>query len=133
MDNEVAIRGGRPTDYSPDYCEMVTEWGKAGKSMAWMASQLGVHKDTLYEWIKKHPRFSDAIKVSRSHSQAWWEDQGQFGLFMPHQGGTFNATVWAKNMNCRFPDDWRDKSETAITGAIEVTSIVRKVVDPAKK
>ncbi len=28
----------------------------------------------------------------------------------------FNSTVWAKNMNCRFPDDWRDVSRQEQTG-----------------
>lgn len=104
---------GRPSSYDAAYCEAVIEYGKAGKSVAWMAAELGVHKDTLYEWAKVHPDFSDAFTRAKLESQRWWEDRGQEALEKPG----FNSSVWAKSMAARFPEDWRDNSKTEITGA----------------
>ena len=98
---------GRPSSYDPSYCEQVVEWGQSGKSATWMAAQLGVHRDTLYEWAKVHDDFSDAFMRARHLAQAWWEDQGQSGLFIPG----FNGSVWAKNMGARFKDEWGESSK----------------------
>lgn len=104
---------GRPTDYRPEYCSEVVGWGKRGKSITWMAAELGVCKDTVYEWIKVHPAFSDAIKRAKVYCQRWWEDAGQVGM----TSDKFNSAVWAKNMAARFRDEWTDRQETAHMGA----------------
>lgn len=109
--------GGRPTSYDPAYCESVVEWGKLGKSIAWMAAELDVSRQSIYEWAKEHPEFSDAITRAKEHAQRWWEDFGQVNMLMPAGAGTFNGSVWSRSMAARFPDDWREKSETALTGA----------------
>lgn len=104
---------GRPTDYDPSYCDRVVEWGAQGKSLAWMAAELDCCKQTLHNWMAAHPEFLDAMMRARAKAQQWWEDAGQNNLLTP----TFNASAWSKSMAARFPDDWRDKNETAITGA----------------
>lgn len=103
----------RPTDYRPEYCDQVIAWGEEGKSVTWMAAHLGVHRDTLYEWDRVHPEFSDAFMRARHLSQAWWEDQGQSGMYAPG----FNGSVWAKNMGARFKDEWGDSNKVELTGA----------------
>lgn len=90
---------------------MVIEFGKAGKSRTWIATELGVHKDTLYEWQKQHPAFSDALARAKQWEQRWWEDKGQSGM---EQMG-FNASVWNRSMAARFPDDWREQTENKTT------------------
>ena len=104
---------GRPTDYSPDHCDKVVEWGKAGKSLTWIAAELDVSRETIYEWQRVHPEFSDAITRARVKAQAVWEDYGQNGMFMPG----FNASAWAKSISARFPDDWRENKGVELTGA----------------
>lgn len=106
------MSGGRPSDYKPEYCDQIVEWGAEGKSIVWMASRLDVVRDTIYEWARVHPEFSDALMRARHNCQAWWEDQGQAGLAMPG----FNGSVWAKNMGSRFKDDWSDKSSLEVSG-----------------
>jgi len=103
---------GRPSAYDASYCDQIEEWGDQGKSVVWMASQLRVTRDTLYEWAKVHPEFSDAFTQARLNCQAWWEDQGQTGMVTPG----FNAAVWSKNMGARFKDDWSEKTMTEISG-----------------
>lgn len=108
---------GRPSDYDPAYCEQVLEWGAEGKSKAWMAAKLGVVRQTLDNWCEQHPAFLDAITRSRDLAQAWWEDVGQDNIVSKPGGGSLNAGVYSRSMAARFPDDWREKSETALTGA----------------
>jgi hypothetical protein len=102
----------RPTTYDPAYCDRVVEYGKQGKSVAWIAAELEVHKDTLYEWVKVHPEFSDAMTRARLESQRWWEDAGQTGMLTPG----FGASVWSRSMAARFPDDWRESKGVELTG-----------------
>ena len=105
--------GGRPTDYKPEYCDQVIEWGRMGKSLTWMASRLDISRDTIYDWVKTKPEFSDAISRAKAHAQAHWEDLGEVGLST--QG--FNASVYTKSMAARFPEDWRDNKAVELTGA----------------
>ena len=107
------MTAGRPTDYKPEYCERVIEYGRAGKSITWMAASLDVAKSTLYLWIDEHPEFSDAITRARQLSQQWWEDAGQNAL----ASREFNAPVWSKSMAARFPDEWRDSAKHEHTGS----------------
>ena len=98
---------GRPTKYAPSYCEKVIEWGKAGKSRTWIASELEITRETLYDWMRTYPIFSDALTRAKLFEQRWWEDKGQEGV----DADKFNGGVWAKNMSCRFPKEWRDAQD----------------------
>ena len=112
------MAGGRPTLYDPAYCERVIELGKQGMSVVEMAADIGVARSTLEEaWPAAYPEFSEAFMQARQHSQAWWESMGRVNLIMPQGSGTFQASVWSRSMAARFPADWREKSETALTGA----------------
>jgi hypothetical protein len=108
----------RPTDYNPDFCEQVIEFGRQGKSLTWMASEIDVHKDTIYEWMKVYPEFSDAMTRARQLSQRWWEDKGQDGMLAPG----FNASIWSRSMAARFPEDWRENKGVELSGGVRVTN-----------
>lgn len=105
---------GRPTAYDHTYCAKVLEWGRAGKSRAWIASEIGVVRQTLHNWEEAHPEFLDAMTRARDLAQRWWEDAGQEGLADPK----FNASVYGKSMAARFPDDWRDKTDVTHKGGV---------------
>jgi len=47
-------------------------------------------------------------------AQAWFENMGQSGLVMPG----FNASLWAKQVSCRFRDDYTDKQQTEHSGTL---------------
>lgn len=103
----------RPSEYNPDYCEQVIEWGEQGKSVTWMAASLDCSKQTLHNWAAANPEFLDALTRAKTRAQAYWEDMGQQGCLM--QG--FNGSVWAKSMAARFPEDWRENKGVELTGA----------------
>ena len=108
---------GRPTDYRPEYCADVIEFGSQGKSLTWMAATLGIAKATLQNWEKEHPEFLVAMTQARALSQQWWEDAGQQNMLMAPGQGTFNASVWSRSMAARFPEDWRENKGVEVTGA----------------
>lgn len=101
---------GRTSDYKPEYCEQVIDYGKQGKSRTWIAAELGVVRQTLYDWEKKHSDFLDALARAKVLEQQWWEDSGQDGMEKPG----FGANIWGRSMAARFPDEWREKM--AVTG-----------------
>lgn len=103
---------GRPTEYRKEMCEQVIELGRQGKSHCQIAAVLDVGRDTLYAWADAHPDFSYAITRARGLAQAWFENKGQTGL--ETQG--FNASLWAKQVSCRFPDDYREVTRQELTG-----------------
>lgn len=122
----------RPTDYRPEYCEQVVELGRQGKSHAQIAAALDVARQTLHNWAAVHPEFLDAITRARDLAQAWFEDKGQEGLTT----SGFNASLWAKQVSCRFRDDYTDTQRTELTGknggpVQQVHRIERHIVDPA--
>lgn len=104
---------GQPTKYRAGHCQQVIELGRQGKSHAQIAAALDVSRQTLHNWAHDHPEFLDAITHARDLSQAWFEDKGQSGLETPG----FNASLWAKQVSARFPDDYTEKRRTELTGA----------------
>ena len=111
---------GRPSEYRPEFCEQVIEYGSRGKSVAWMAAELGVSRECIYEWARVHPEFSDAITQAKLKSQRWWEDMGQDNMLLPPGQGTMNASIWSRSMAARFPEDWREKQETTLKGGVTI-------------
>jgi hypothetical protein len=102
---------GRPTKYDEAYCEMIVGFGKEGMSKAEMANAFDVTRETLDEWAKRYPDFSDALHRAQQSSLAWWENAARKGLPM---GSSFNAALWAKSMNGRFPaEPYRDRAEVS--------------------
>lgn len=120
---------GRPTLYKPEYCETLPAMFSEGQSVVEVAIAIGVCKDTLYEWAKVYPEFSDALTRGRQISQAWWEKIGRENLFDISEYDAeakistqrkFNDRLWSKNVSCRFRKDWTDKIEVEQTGPIEI-------------
>ena len=118
---------GAPTKYREEYCEEVIELGKAGKSKVQMASHFNVARQTIDNWANDNPEFLEALNVAMAHSQTWWENAGQEGIF--RQTNTFNAIVWKKTMECRFRDDYTDQKKMSFTGDIDYGVKVNELSD----
>ena len=73
--------GGAPTKYLKDFHpQNYLELSNQGKCIAQIARKWNVHRDTIYEWSKKHPKFSDAIKKGKEICEAWYMDVGQSAM-----------------------------------------------------
>lgn len=105
---------GRPTSYRKEHCETVVRLGKLGKSKAQMAAAIGVSRLTLDNWAQLHPEFLSAIAHARELAQAWWETQGQKGIWHTKDGKQINAQLWSRSMAARFPDEYREKIEHSV-------------------
>jgi hypothetical protein len=112
---------GRPSKYDPEFCERVIALGREGKSKAQMAADLDISRDTLDQWIKIHPEFSDAIARARDAAMAWWEEQGAKGMWA---GKGFNAQAWSRSMAARFPDDYREKTDLNVNANVNVATAI---------
>lgn len=101
---------GRPTKYKEEYCDMLIEHMKQGYSFESFASRVGVHVDSLYEWCKMFPEFSESKKKGFASSQTFWEDAAIKGLWnITEHGQTLNTSLWIFNMKNRFK--WTDRHE----------------------
>lgn len=107
-DKDTGTRG-RPTKYDPKYCQQIIDYMSDGSSLTAFAADINVVKSTVYEWIKNVPEFKEASDIARQKCQAWWEKQGQVGLFMGKEDGSFSQSTWIFNMKARF--GYRDKVE----------------------
>jgi hypothetical protein len=93
---------GRPTEYRPEYCQLVIEKMGEGLSLTAFAGFIRVSRDTVYEWIKRHRDFSDAVSRARPARVLWLE----LKLLRAKKGAEFAAAALAlKNAE---PDEWRD-------------------------
>jgi hypothetical protein len=87
---------GRPTDYKPEVIDEINEYLKSATpenqqipTIERIALNLGIHRDTLYEWAKVHPEFSDTIEKVKATQKDLLIQTGIFG------GKEVNATIIA--------------------------------------
>jgi transposase len=120
-------KGGRPTKYKPEYCELLVEHLKQGYSFETFGAIAGVFKEALYDWVAKYPEFSNAKKEGTLLGQHFWEKMGTAGAMGKIQG--FNVTAWIFNMKNRY--NWRDKRDidnTSSDGSMTPTQITFEIV-----
>lgn len=130
-------RRGRPTNYKPEYCEMVVEHMSQGKSLASFAASIGTHRQVLYEWQSANREFHDACKHAQEMSLQWFEDFAQKAttgrLFDPEYEGKFdkyNPNMLQFLMSRRFRDYNQQQQQTI---AIDQDSNAIKIsYDPEK-
>lgn len=100
--------GGRPLgsdEYKPEYDAKIIALGQEGMTRTQMAVALGVIRETLTGWAKKHPTFSAAFKRALQHSQATWEVKGFRGC---EKGHGFNGATYQFLMRNIFKDEYAD-------------------------
>jgi len=113
--------GGRPTKYRKSYCAALIAHMAGGLSFESFAGTIDVNRDTLYEWEKRHPQFSDAKKLGEGKSLIWWERIGKAAMLgndVKLENGqllsmrNFNTTMWIFAMKNRH--GWRDRHDHQI-------------------
>lgn len=110
---------GRPSKYDAAFCETAEATLAQGYSEAVLAGELGVCIDTITEWKKVHADFSASIKRGRARGAKVWEDR-LVKLAEKNEGNATGVIFALKN---RFPESWRDKTETEHSGGVRVSRI----------
>lgn len=108
---------GRPSKYSEAYCQEVISFMAQGFSVTAFAGEIGVNRDTVYEWARVHPDFSDSLTKAHAKRMRWWEER----LCNMAQTGTGNAASIIFALKNLQPEDWRDKLEVANTQTVTHT------------
>lgn len=128
---------GRPTEYKPEYVELVAGMCLAGATDSEIAEELEVSVQTLYNWRAKFPEFLEATKYGKEHADQRVErslyqravgfEYPAVKIFMPagavspvfapymefHPPDTGAAKHWLNN---RKPEEWREKTTNEHTG-----------------
>jgi transposase-like protein len=88
-------------------------WARDGLTDEQIAHNMGISTTTLYEWKKKYAEIADTLKKTKEVVDRKVEN----ALFKKAiEGDTTAMIFWLKN---RRPNDWRDKRETALSGAVQ--------------
>ena len=124
---------GRPTKYDPKYCDEIIEYfnddayrecvdangkeylmpNKFNTLAAWCAS-IGIHRDTMHEWSKVHPEFSDSLKKAKALQEAQLVTGAMSGAY----ASSF-AIFTAKNIL-----RWRDRVEQQVVVSDDFNSVI---------
>ena len=120
---------GRPTKYNPAMCDQVVACGRQGMSKAEIAAELDINRETLNEWAKIHPDFSDAVQRAHDLSLAWWEKQARTNLAT----SGFQAGLWKQAMSGRFPlEPYRERAELSGPGGAPIEQVNRIELVPVR-
>jgi hypothetical protein len=62
--------GGRPTKYKSEYADQAFKYCLLGATDAELAEFFDVNEDTINEWKKKEPKFSESLKAGKVKADA---------------------------------------------------------------
>lgn len=79
---------GRPSKYKPEYCTDLIDHMRQGGSYEGFGAYIGekygrehaVHIDTLYEWEKVYPDFSESKRLALQYARRFWDDLTMRGV-----------------------------------------------------
>ena len=141
---------GRPTLYREEYADKAFKLCLMGATDAKLAEFFEVNEDTINEWKKRHPEFSESLKRGKDDADAviaaslYHRAKGYshkaVKIFADPKSGaeqiveyveqyppdTTAAIFWLKN---RQRANWRDKTEQEVSGTskIEVVSGIERL------
>lgn len=115
---------GRPSKYSPHYCDEVVSFMGEGYSLTAFAGEIGVARSTINEWINQFPEFSEACKKGQAKRTRHLET----GLLNGEIGPAITARIFA--LKNAAPEEWREKVEQHHTGSVKVERIESVIIDP---
>lgn len=109
---------------APENLTTLQGWARDGLTDAQIAAKIGICRDTLIQWKKRHPDISDALKRGKETIDYAVEN----ALLSKALCGDVTAQIfWLKN---RRPDKWRDKPEPKTSTG---NDLMQALVDLAKK
>lgn len=141
-------RPGQPTKYKgEETCKIVEKLAAIGNTSEQIADFLEIDQDTLFEWRKKHPEFSESLKKARD----FCDELVELSLYNRARGmkrrimvtesdGSTSEKIeeippdatsmifWLKN---RKRELWKDRQDIEHSGAIDIAPMINiKVPEP---
>ena len=101
----------RPSKYTPEVVARIVEALEQGATYEAAAAHAGVHYDTLNEWRKGFPEFSEALKKAEAEAELHWLEQIESAA----AAGAWQAAAW--RLERRYPERWgkRERVDVAMT------------------
>lgn len=99
--------GGRPSDYKAFYCKAVVEFLSKGYSLAAFAGSIGVSRETVYEWGRSIPEFSDALAKAKAARTLYWERRLDVAT------KDARAVIFALRNACA--EEWKNDPDVSVT------------------
>lgn len=102
----------RDSNYKEEYCEKIIEWFKQGQTIVEVSQNMGVTRQTYYDWKKKYPEFKQAADFGEEAAEAFYAKIGRFAMLgfpdkeMKKQYKDFNTAIYCFKMKTRFK--WRE-------------------------
>lgn len=87
---------GRPSPYE-EKKDLILQVIREGNYQVTAAKVAGIHPDTLIEWKKKYPDFSDAIKAAEAEAEI-----SALQMVRAHSAGNWQAAAWY--LERKFPE-----------------------------
>lgn len=112
--------------YNETYCTKAIAVLSNGESLVAVAAELGVSRQTVYEWKVKHPEFNEAVQIGLARSQRYWERMGHDGTIGYNKD--FSATPWVFTMKSRFREDYAEEKEKSNSDSL-VEKLIDKLID----
>ena len=130
----------------PDGLLLLEAWARDGLTDEQLAEKVGIRRETLYEWKKKYPNISNALKkgkeiadievenslLKRANGYKYTEttrertldkDTGEYVVTVTKTvtkevvPDTTAQIFWLKN---RKPEVWRDRKDIAVEGKLDI-------------
>lgn len=105
---------GRPSLYKPKYCQSVKDNMGAGYSLTACAGFIGVSKECIYEWMRVHPEFSDAVKAAKPRRLAFLESR------IMNAEASHQVTAAIFQLKNADPEEWREKQHVESSGDLHL-------------
>lgn len=115
-----AYKVGAPTLYEDSFPGRAINMGMKGYSFVLIARDLGVVRQTLYDWAARHPAFADALMHAREYSLAFYEKLGLDGITAGREFNDRQFLIMAGNLH---PREYRNRVEH--TGAVAALDFSR--------
>lgn len=119
---------GRPQKYKPEFLDSIIACGMDGKSVVSRCCEIGIRKQTYYNWIDPDsefyiPEFAEAHEIAEMHCAKWWEEKGQRHLTFDPHGERLDPQNYRLQMMNRF--GWSEKGQQEVNGKLPVTIIMK--------
>jgi len=112
---------GRPTKYKQEYVKLLLQSARREETTEGFCADIGIHKDTFYEWCKIHKEFSDAYKEAMTIRQALFLRRTHNCAFKPDKNPCNNgmAYLYAHAIGVKIkPDEKEDKGNSELAEAL---------------